>query len=107
MPVWPLLFQSPTTGVQPGSPYWKGGMLGAPALLLLRKYQVMVAGSTTPTVTRPSPSQSPTTGIQPTPPYWNCPPVGAPAELPFRRYHVPVAGSNWPGVRAASVAAAV
>src|SRR5205823_3913374 len=46
----PSSFQSPTTGVQPGAPYWKGPLSGAPAVLLLRRYQVAVAGSKTPGV---------------------------------------------------------
>jgi hypothetical protein len=40
-------------------------MSGAPGPLLFFRYQVMVAGSTTPMVTVPLPPQSPTTGIQP------------------------------------------
>ena len=39
--------------------------LRPPELLLSRKYQTPVAGSTTPTLSLPSPSQSPTTGTQP------------------------------------------
>src|SRR6516162_5869991 len=63
----PSPFQSPTTGMSPGHPYWNF-MSGAPGLLLLRRYQVNVDGSTTPIVLTPSPFQSPTTGIQPGPP---------------------------------------
>ncbi len=64
----PSPFQSPTTGMSPGAPYWNGGMSGAPGLLLFFRYQVIVDGSTTPMVSTPSPFQSPTTLIQPGPP---------------------------------------
>src|SRR5690349_4813052 len=71
-------------------------MLGAPAELLLRRYQTPVDGSNTPMLARPSPSQSPTTGTQPTPPYGKTPASGRPALTSLRRYQVPVAGSNTP-----------
>src|SRR4051794_37588426 len=73
-------------------------MSGAPAELLLRRYQVIELGSTTPMVVTPSPFQSPTTGIQLGSPYTKGAKSGAPAELVLRRYQVPVPGSKTPGV---------
>src|SRR5215472_16880790 len=96
MPVCPLPVQSPTSGTQPGAPNWKGVMSGAPALLELRRYQVMVAESTAPTVAVPSPFQSPTTGAQPGAPNWKAGTSVAPGPLLPRRYQVAVAGSKAP-----------
>src|SRR5436309_2801030 len=45
MVVLPSPFQSPTTGSQPGPPYWNCPASGAPGVLLLRTYQVAVPGS--------------------------------------------------------------
>src|SRR5262249_47115576 len=51
IPQEPLPSQSPTTGIQPGRPNWNGAVTsGAPEEFSLRRYQVMVTGSTTPTV---------------------------------------------------------
>src|SRR3954464_13382010 len=80
----------------PPAPTWNGGGLGRPALLLLRRYQVIVVGSTMPTVSTPSPSQSPQTGSQPTLPKVNGPASGAPLLLLFRGYQKAVDGSNRP-----------
>src|SRR5689334_12180752 len=99
MPAWPVPVQSPARGIQPGAPNWNGVKLGAPALLVVRTYQVSVAGSTTATVVRPLPVQSPTSPIQPTPPNLNWPASGVPAPVWFDRYHVPVVGSKAPTVR--------
>src|SRR5205823_5853282 len=101
MVVTPSPSQSPTTGFQPRMPYAKGAMSGAPEALLLRRYQtrsrelVDPVGSTTPTVSTPSPFQSPTTGSQPTAPYWKTM-SAAPGVLLLRRYQVPVDGSKAP-----------
>src|SRR5262249_36638780 len=94
----PSLVRSPTTGSQLGAPNWKGVKSGAPGLLLLRRYQVMVLGSTTPMVTSPSPFQSPTTGIQPGAPKAKGPMSGAPLVLVLRRNQLPVLGSKTPTV---------
>src|SRR5262245_24956745 len=59
-------------------------------------YQVLVPGSTTPTVVTPLPVQSATTGVQPGAPYWNGTMSGAPALAVLRRYHASVAGSPTP-----------
>src|SRR5206468_2080692 len=69
---------------------------GAPALLELRRYHFMVAGSTTPIVVRAVPLQSPTTGSQPGAPYWNAPASGVPGLAWLCRYQMPVDGSNTP-----------
>src|SRR5690242_5330690 len=99
MPVWPVPFQSPTTGTQPGRPKLNGVATSAgPELFSLRRYQVMVAGLTTPTVSTPSPFQSPTTGNQPAPPYWKTPLSAGPELMLLRRYQVAVAGLNSPTV---------
>src|SRR5437588_13084430 len=65
-------------------------------LLLLRRYQVALSGSKTPTVLTPSPSQSPRTASQPLPPYWKGVTVAAPALVLLRRYQVALAASNTP-----------
>src|SRR6266542_863591 len=72
-------------------------MSGAPAVLLLRTYQLL-AGSTTAAVVVPLPSQSPTTGVHPGDPYWNGTTSGAPGALLVRRYQVSVLGSTTPMV---------
>src|SRR5262249_39065967 len=83
---------------------------GAPALLLLRRYQVktpvvvpgktpgIVPGRTTPRVVVPLPSQSPATGLSPAAPYRNGVKSGAPAPLLFLRYQVIVPRSTTPMV---------
>src|SRR5262245_19660153 len=73
-------------------------MSGAPALLLLRRYQVALDSRQTPTVNVPLPAQSPTTGMLPGWPYWNGAMSGAPALLRFFRYQVMVLGSTTPMV---------
>src|SRR5260370_33003147 len=75
-------------------------MLGAPALLLLRRYQVAggwpnsPTGSKTPTVVTPSPFQSPATGTQSAAPYWDSGMSAAPGLLLFRSYQVAAGGRN-------------
>jgi hypothetical protein len=95
MPVCPLLFQSPTTGVQPALPNEKGAISGAPGLTELRRYQVPVPGSKMPMPAWPLPVQSPTTGTQPAAPYWKTR-SGAPGLSLLRRYQVAVDGSKTP-----------
>src|SRR4051794_14615551 len=50
MLVWPSPFQSPTTGrkPRPGAPKANGVTLGAPALVVVRRYQVALPGSKAP-----------------------------------------------------------
>src|SRR5262245_58609349 len=98
MVLMPSPSQSPTTGLQPGAPYWKGVMSGAPGPMVFLRYQVAVAGSKTPIPSAPSPSQSPTSAIQPGAPKANGAVLGAPGELLSRRYQVPVSGSKTPTV---------
>src|SRR5262249_6221301 len=66
MPHLPSPSQSPTTGCQPapGVPKTNEPASGTPESVLLRRYQVAVAGTNIPMPKEPSPSQSPVTGIQ-------------------------------------------
>src|SRR5262245_54300755 len=72
-------------------------MSQAPGPLLFLRFQVMVAGSTTPMVTVPLPSQSPTTGIEVGLPYWNGARSGAPGALVLRSFQVAGGSPYWPG----------
>src|SRR5262249_38891893 len=90
--------QLPATGVQLPSPYTKGATVGAPGVLLLRRYQVPVPGSTVPMVAGRLRPRRPTRGFQPAPPYWNGAASGPPGVLLLRRYQVAVDGSTTPTV---------
>src|SRR5437868_956711 len=96
-PVLPSPSQSPAIGFQ--APPWpqEKTVSAVPGVLLLRRYQLFVAGSNAPIVVVPLPSQSPTTGNSvPWPQTKRA--SGTPPELELRRYHVCVVGSNMPMV---------
>src|SRR5262249_1602357 len=86
--------QSPTTGTQPGRPYWNTESTALEPGSFSR-YQVAVAGLKTPMPVWPRPAQSPTTGTQPGRPNTKVRPA-APAPGRARRYQVAVAGSKVP-----------
>src|SRR5436305_944642 len=71
-------------------------MSGPPEPFALRKYQVIVVGSTTPIVVVPSPFQSPVTGIHPGAPNVNGATSGPPEPFALRKYQVIMAGSTTP-----------
>src|SRR5438046_1678788 len=71
----PLPSQSPMSGTQPRAPKANGTMLGAPALSLLRRYQMAVAGSNAP-----GPVRLPPGDLAGGDPNWNAPRSGG-----FRR----------------------
>src|ERR1700751_4647139 len=99
----PSPFQSPTTGIQPGAPYWNGGMAGAPGPSPAPRYQVAVDGSKTPTLLVPSPNQSPVTGMPPGGPDGNGAGGGA-GGLLVRRSGGAVDGPKVPAVKAGAAA---